>query len=62
MQGKILAYDAGAQAGVIKGDDSQPYYFTHDQWLSTKMNPAENLRVMFEPKFRLACMVMAVSP
>ncbi len=45
-----MAYDLDAHAGVIRGEDSQSYYFTLQQWVSDGAEPEENLPVTFNPE------------
>ena len=54
MQGKIMAYSAAVSAGIIKGEDGNPYTFSAKNWLSSDREPENNLTVVFTPAGAIA--------
>ncbi len=47
MKGKVTAYSAAVNAGVIKGEDGKDYQFTRRQWRD-KEYPTSKQTVTFE--------------
>jgi hypothetical protein len=58
--GTILVYSIEAQAGVIKGCDGKPYYFTKADWRSIRTIPANDMAITFTPNRRLALNVSKI--
>jgi len=49
ITGMILAYNTDVEAGVIKGVDGKPYYFTKADWSSPEVKPSEDIAITFIP-------------